>query len=136
MMGNLLRKAWLGRWVLRSLPQSIWFNFHYLPFKQAIKLPIFLYKPVFIKCRGRLIVDSPHVKTGMILLGNNVVTNYPFSGIHLEINEESTITFKGRCMIGNNSGLTVRSKGSLVFGDGFLATTTLRIECLHPYRVR
>ena len=32
---------------LPHLPQSIWFNFHYLPFSQAMKLPILLYKPHF-----------------------------------------------------------------------------------------
>lgn len=32
-------------WVLRSIIPTIYFNFHYLPFRQAIKLPIILYKP-------------------------------------------------------------------------------------------
>ena len=34
-------------WCLRSLLSSIYFNFHYLPLSQAMKLPILLYKPKF-----------------------------------------------------------------------------------------
>ena len=33
--------------VLRYLHMSIYFNFKYLPFRQAVKLPVFLYRPRF-----------------------------------------------------------------------------------------
>lgn len=38
--------------VLRFLPWTLKFNFHYLPFKQAIKLPILLYKPKLLTLKG------------------------------------------------------------------------------------
>lgn len=34
--------------MLRSIFSTIYFNLYYLPFKQAIKLPILLYKPHLI----------------------------------------------------------------------------------------
>lgn len=44
--------------LIRSILPSIYFNFHYLPFGQAIKLPILLYKPSFQKCKGRVIIEG------------------------------------------------------------------------------
>lgn len=40
-----------------------------------------------------------------------------------------TIIFKGRCSIGNNSFISTGKTGCLIFGDGFTATTSLRIAC-------
>lgn len=45
-------------WMLRSLPQTVWFNFHYLPFHQAVHLPILLYKPHFIESKGTLQIQG------------------------------------------------------------------------------
>lgn len=43
-MKKILAKFFRYSWLLRNTPKIIWFNFHYLPFKQAIKLPIWLRK--------------------------------------------------------------------------------------------
>lgn len=40
--------------ILRYLPQSIYFNFKYLPIRQAIHLPILLYRPKFKKLSGSI----------------------------------------------------------------------------------
>lgn len=32
-----------------SLFGTVYFNFHYLPFKQAVRLPIYLHKPYFMR---------------------------------------------------------------------------------------
>ena len=67
---------WQNRWILRSMPYTLYFNFHYLPFKQAIKLPILLYKPKLLKCKGRIRIEG-EVKIGMIQLGKYNVYLYP-----------------------------------------------------------
>lgn len=35
-----------------SLFRTIWFNFHYLPISQAVKLPIYLHRPHFMRDWG------------------------------------------------------------------------------------
>ena len=55
-MNDILHKLCMRRWVLRSIIPSIYFNFKYLPLKRAIFLPIFLYKPKFINCTGKLVI--------------------------------------------------------------------------------
>lgn len=112
--------------VLRYLPYTLYFNFYYLPLKQAIVLPIWLYKPNFIKLKGNVTI-SGSIKSGMIRLGFNRVSIYPQTGISLEI--KGTIKFLGRCDIGNNSYISIGEKGNVKFGDQFAASTSLKLVC-------
>lgn len=111
---------------LRSLPASIYFNFHYLPFRQAIRLPILLYKPHFLKLKGTVRIASDKIQTGMIRLGFPTVSLYPNSGIMIE-NHGGEILFKGRAGIGNASFLSIGPKGKVEFGEHFLATAGLKL---------
>ena len=52
---------------------------------------------------------------------------YPSRGIMIE--NRGTIIFKGRCSIGNDSYVSVGKSGTIVFGDGFSASTSLKIAC-------
>ncbi len=116
-----------GLWKLRSLPQSVWFNFHYLPFCQAIKLPIILYKPKLWLCKGSIVINAKEIKRGMITLGENTVSLCPNTGISFWCDKGGRIEFNGSCEIGNNSAIEVGSTGRVVFGDHFVATATLRL---------
>ena len=40
--------------ILRYLPQNLYINFHYLPFKQAWKIPIMVWKPKFRRLQGEI----------------------------------------------------------------------------------
>lgn len=66
------------------------------------------------------------VKYGMIRLGFPTVSLYPNTGITIE-NHGGTITFNGKCYIGNNSYISIGSKGVVEFGNNFSATTTFRL---------
>lgn len=127
---NLLRKIWDYRWVLRSLPTSIFFNFYYLPINQAIKLPIWLCKPRFGSLKGRIIIETNNIKPGLIRLGENRCMLYPNNGIRFE-NKGGTIIFKGSCSIGNSSAISIGEKGYIQFGDFFSATTQFRCTSYH-----
>ena len=62
----------------------------------------------------------------MIKLGKHIVSIYPNSGIIWE-NHGGSIEFKGNCKIGNNSSLSFGNKTKVIFGDDFLASTTLKL---------
>ena len=110
--------------MLRSLPWSIYINLHYLPFRQALHLPIMVYKPRFLKVGGSIELLGG-VKRGMIQLGRYQVSLYPNSGIMLEL--RGKIIFHGNCSIGNNSFISTGERSVLEFGENFGATTTLRL---------
>lgn len=123
-MGKLL-KICNNRWILRSIFKTIYFNFHYLPFEQAIKLPILLYKPKLLKCKGKIIIEGP-IRFGMIRLGTYNVSLYPNNGIVYE-NHGGRIYFKGKVNIGNNSFISVGKTGKIIFGNRFSSSTSLKI---------
>lgn len=119
------------KWMLRSLPQTIYFNFKMLPFKQACKLPIWLYKPRFDSLSGCVKIDCPknQLKPGMIHIGNLRNNLFPNNGCMLDIKGE--LTFKGTCRFGNNTNISVGKRGKLVIEDGVSCGTSLKIACYH-----
>ena len=112
--------------LLRSLPASVYFNFHYLPLRQAVKLPIMLYKPRFLELKGTVRIEGDNICTGMIQLGFPTVSLYPNTGIMVE-NHGGEIVFKGRTKIGNASSISIGGKGRVEFGDSFVATAALKL---------
>lgn len=115
--------------IFRLWIPSIWFNFHYLPWKQAIKLPILVYRPYFRKLGGKVIIDYPHITRGMIRLGFNRVNIYPDNGISWL--NEGTIYFKGRVSIGSDSYIVVRSGSQVIIGDDFSCSAALKlVSCI------
>ena len=126
---NTITQIWRLRLYFRSILQSIYFNFHYLSFAQAIHLPILLYKPKFLALKGRVEITG-ELKFGMIKLGFPEVSIYPNTGIMIE-NHGGTIVFQGSCSIGNNSSISVGERGKCVFGTRMQATTTFRLACYH-----
>ena len=112
----MIKKQWKNRRILRSILPSVYFNFHYLPFSQAIKMPILLYKPKLLKLKGDIKIGEGKIKFGMIRLGFPTVSLYPNTGIVYE-NHGGTIVFNGKCTIGNNSAISIGSKGCVEFGS-------------------
>lgn len=123
---GLFSKLWRQKWIVRAFFPSLIFNFRHLPFKQACKLPILLYKAKFGFCGGSFIFNC-HVKFGLVKLGRNTVSIYPNSGISLE--NRGKIIFNGKLTIGNASAISVGRTGILEFGDNVAATTSLKLAC-------
>lgn len=123
---RLLRILADNKWMLRSLAKTVYFNFRYLPAKQAVRLPIWLYKARLRKLGGSITIDADRIRPGMIQLGTDRVSVYRNGGISLEINGD--IVFHGSCYIGNDSFIAVDG-GRLSFGDFFNATAAVRIVC-------
>jgi len=110
--------------------KSLYFNFHYLPIKQAVKLPIILFKPKLLKCRGVVVIESDSIKTGMIQLGEYLVSLYPNKGIVWE-NHGGKIIFNGNCIVGNSSAISIGNQGCGFFGNNFRATAGLKLTVHH-----
>lgn len=114
-------------WLFRYLVESIYFNFHYLPFRQAIKIPIVLYKPEFQLLKGRILIDSKNISFAMIKLGHREVSLYKNNGF--QIKNRGTIIFYGKCNLGSGTCISVGEDGTLEFGEGMHATAEMKIAC-------
>lgn len=123
---NIFKKIWAFRWIFRASIPSLIFNFRHLPFSQARKLPILLYKAEVLGRNGSIVIEGP-VKFGMIVLGLRIVDLFPNSGITLS--NSGKITFKGKAVIGNGSAISVGPSGSLCIGDDVIGSAGLKIAC-------
>ena len=117
---------------LRYIIPTLYFNFHYLPFRQAIHLPIVLYKPHLLKCKGRVRIEPEdgHIRHGMIRLGFRIVSIYPNNGITWE-NLGGTVVFRGSCIVGNDSYLSIGPSASLDIGHSFAARAGMKLVCYY-----
>lgn len=111
-----------------SLPKTLYFNFKYLEFKNAVKLPVFVYYKVLLKeLKGELIIQSV-LKRGMIKIGFGNVTIFDkrFSRTIWQVGAGRVI-FKGNAFIGNGSRIAVG--GDLIIGNDFVITAETKIIC-------
>lgn len=110
-----------------ALPKTIWFNFHYLPFKQAIRLPIICYNVRLRESKGKVTIDSEKIITGMISLGRDIVGVYPDSGVTWE--NKGHVKFHGKASFGNCCAICVGRNGVLNIGHDFVTNAATKIIC-------
>ena len=102
-----------------SLPNTVFFNFKYFPFGQAIKLPVFVSHRVWLmQTSGSIQIEGP-IRRGMITIGFGRI------GIFDRHNSRSiwlvagSVIFKGSARFGHGCKLSVGGRGRLVVGDRF-----------------
>lgn len=108
------------------LVKSVYFNLHYLPFKQAIKLPIIIYDVNLKDLRGTVKIVCDEVSRGMIRIGHHDIEIFPKSSFVWQ-NQGGDILFKGKCHIGASGGLSIEKNASLIFNDDFRNTYGLKL---------
>lgn len=107
----------------------LYFNLHYLPFKDAVKLPILLRKPHLDCMKGQILIEGK-IKMGMIRLGNRSGLTYPDSGI-IWNNEGGTVVFKGGVVISNSSAMHIGECGLLELGKEIFINAAFKLDCMH-----
>jgi len=102
-----------------ALPNTLRFNFKYFPFKQAIKLPVYVSHRVWLmQINGNIQIEGP-IRRGMITIGFGRI------GIFDRQNSRSIwlvagrVVFKGSARIGHGSKVSVGGRGKLILGDRF-----------------
>ena len=115
----------LWKWKYGIL-RSVFFNFAHLPFRQAVRMPIWINKPHLNKVNGKIIIDANNIRPGMIKLGGFGGHMYPNNGFHLT-QWGGKIIFRGRCTIGNDSFICQGPQSTIIFGNDFLATSSFKL---------
>lgn len=104
--------------VLRRLNvlKTLWFNFRTLPFRQAVRLPVWIYGRVsFVSLRGRVEIRAPRVFPAMIHLGfpEDMYFNPKYGGV---IYNDGEIIFNGEFSAACGYNFHTYEKGSICFG--------------------
>lgn len=115
------------KFLLRVNFKTLYFNLKYLPFRQAVKLPILISNKVYFKTTsGRLIIDCP-IKTGLIQIGYGNIGIFDNKKSRSIWEVSGKIIFKGKCNIGHGSKISVGSTGILTLGENFVITAETSI---------
>lgn len=117
--------------IILSVPRTVWFNFRYLPFKDACKLPIWIANNVCIKSMWRGGIKLNNVSTGIIRIGYHeadAVDIFSTKTI-IDIRKGGYVKFKADAHIGHGALLCVKQNGVLSLGDNFAISGTTRIVC-------
>ena len=113
--------------MIGALPKTLWFNFRYLSFKEAIRLPIIIsHRVAFQRMDGNIAISKP-VRFGMIRIGFHENPAFDQSRIRAVWNNAGTVVFKGTAYLGNGS--CIANFGKLVLGDNFQMSGNSTIIC-------
>lgn len=114
--------------LIASLPKTIYFNFKYLPFKDAIKLPILVSSRVFLECTDWVVKIENDIKFKMIKIGFTQSALFDYKKNRTIWSNKGTIIFKGNASIGSGSKIcTDRDTGTIIFGENFTITSNSQI---------
>ncbi len=111
-----------------SLFKTLRFNFHYLRFREAVKLPVLISRHVLINSlKGRLIIRGP-LRTGLVLIGFGSVPVFDrYKSRSVWNVGGGTVIFEGRAKLGH--GCRIGSGGVLTMGKNFQVTAETTIIC-------
>jgi acetyltransferase-like isoleucine patch superfamily enzyme len=122
--------------ILRELNlKTFYFNFKYLPFKQAIRFPVFLgHKVCLKKLSGKILFECP-IKPGLVKIGFFDVGIFD-SKVSRSIWEVSgTVIFRGNISIGFGTKICVGETGTLTIGDGVQISSECSIIAYHNIEI-
>lgn len=117
-----------------SFIKTVYINFKVLPFKQAIKLPILVYKRVELigVYKGCLqIINGERLHTFMLHLGQDRFPVYSNKGLYtqLRFQKGGKLLFGNSVHIKNGCSVNVYKNGTLVLGSNFLMNQYGLIFC-------
>lgn len=112
-----------------SLPITIYVNFRCLPFKTAMKLPIFIGYRTHIDHLSRNISFGCEPTTFMVRIGwGGTEGREQGKKNYLLLNEDASIIFKGRCTMSSGVSL-ILDLGTLEIGNDFFCNKNCTISC-------
>lgn len=123
---------------LLTFPRTLWFNLRYLPFREAIHLPIWVANNVRVKNlhRGGIKFNAP-ISIGLVRIGYHCADAVDIYSVHtvIDIRKAGRLVFSGDAHIGRGALLCVKDGGELSMGEKFAISGTTSIVCSHDIRI-
>lgn len=109
--------------------KTLTFNFYYLPFKQAIRLPFLLSRNTRLKCMRGVVSINAAIKTGMIRIGCNEVGLFDKKYCRPIWENSGTVVFNGSAIFKYGAKIIVGRHGKLTIGDGLRFSSGSSVVC-------
>ena len=121
---------------LLSLPKTLFYNFRYLPFRQAVHFPIVVRYDAVIRVLGggKMLIDNELAnRRFLIRIGFHHVPVCDMGvKTYIEINNNGCLVFNGAAHIGHGSKFCVHGKCEL--GDEFAISSNATIYCYNSIK--
>lgn len=115
---------------LLSVPKSIYVSFKLLPFRQAVRIPIFVrYNTKLLCLKGNVYLQTGGGKTASIRIGFGNVGIFDKTYERSILQLAGKLTFQGTAFFGLGSRIYVGHQGEVIFGDHFINTARMTICC-------
>ena len=109
---------------------TFYVNFRLCRYKDAIKMPIYIYgKAYFDVLKGSILFNNK-VSTGMITFGRiRGHFTAPKGSVYFFMEEKSNIVFNGNCSFSIDSSLRLTKNATIIFGDNVRIGDAVKIMC-------
>lgn len=112
-----------------NLWKTLYFNYHYFPFKTAIRIPVIIYwRSELYKMKGKIVIDAP-VSPGMILFGPHDLGTRDLLFSRTMWDVSGTLVIKGKASIGRGSKISIGEGATMTLGEFFTITGNSEIIC-------
>ncbi|RUT70384.1 acyltransferase [Flavobacterium cupreum] len=129
-MNNFINKSiFLSKRLVKENFKTIYFNFKYFPFSEAIMFPVLISKNVlFNELKGSIRFECP-LRYGLVKIGYGKVGIFDkkFSRSILQISGE--LVFRGSAGFGQGTKISVAKNAKVIFGNKFTITAESEIVC-------
>jgi len=114
--------------IILSIPRTLWFNFRHLPFRQAIRLPIWIAPNCKLLLTGG--VKCKTCKFASIRIGfHEVAIMSPNDKTVINVSKGGTLVFEGSAHIGKGTKIFVQKDAVLTLGDNFAVSASSQFNC-------
>lgn len=122
--------------VKTNIFKTLVINFKVLPFKQAVKMPLFFYgKILTLDLSGKIIIEGD-IHPGMIRIGYKWIDLWPTSFLPTQLQVQGTLIFEGESIISGGVNINVQSKeGVLVIGERTIIGGGSVVKCLQHIEI-
>jgi acetyltransferase-like isoleucine patch superfamily enzyme len=119
--------------IILSFPRTLWFNFRYLPFSQALKLPVWIANNVRIEKLNRTGIDlkDTNIRLGSVRIGYHEADAVDCYSVHTVISIErgGKWIINQDAHIGQGAIIRIKCNGQLIIGRNFAISGTASIIC-------
>lgn len=119
----------LKKLFLLNIVKTLYVNFHYFPFKTALKFPIFIYGNVKLsQIAGKITVNTP-VRSGLLAIGKQNIGTLDHKHVRSIWEVRGEVILDGKVSLGSGSKISVASDAVLRFGDNFSMSGNSSLVC-------
>lgn len=112
-----------------SIIKTLYFNFHYLPFKQAILFPCFVYRRTYLKEMEGGVSFCGKVRPGLFKLGLKGPETLDSKYDRTIWACRGSVLIQGKAYLKSGCKISVDNNGILTLGDNFIVNGNSKLIC-------